>query len=332
MKARVFIDGEAGTTGLQIAQRLGERRDIELLHLSEAERKDVGRRAALLNTAEVSILCLPDDAARAAVALVENDEARLIDASTAHRTAPSWVYGFPEYDAARPAAIAAAKRVSNPGCYACGAVAMIHPLVTAGLLPADQPLTINAVSGYSGGGRRLIEAYEDAASPQATESNYALYGLDLEHKHVPEIELHGSLRRRPIFVPSVGRFAQGMIVSLPLQLWSLPAAPKPAALHAALAAHYAGKGGPQGVTVAPLAASARFTSHLDAEMLNGSDGLTIHVFGSEAREQAVVCAVLDNLGKGAAGQAVQNLNLMLGLPATAGIEALVAPLPPVSGA
>jgi N-acetyl-gamma-glutamyl-phosphate reductase len=310
MTPKVFIDGEAGTTGLQIAQRLSDRRDIELLHLSDAERKDVQRRAEMLNKADASILCLPDDAAREALTLIENDSARLIDASTAHRTAPGWTYGFPEYDDARPAEIAGSKRVTNPGCYACGAVSMLHPLIEANLLPADHPVVINAVSGYSGGGKKLIAAFEDPDSPDLTDSNYYLYGLGLEHKHVPEIQVHSALTHRPLFVPSVGRFAQGMIVSLPLQLWALPGAPKPRDLHAALAEHYGGK---LGVKVASLEDAASARDWLDAEALNGTDGLSIYVFANEAREQAVVCAVLDNLGKGAAGQAVQNLELMLGL-------------------
>jgi N-acetyl-gamma-glutamyl-phosphate reductase len=313
---KVFIDGEAGTTGLQIAQRLGVRRDIELLHISDADRKDIRRRAEMLNAADVSILCLPDDAAREAVALA-GDEVRIIDASTAHRTAEGWVYGFPEHEPSRPDEIAAARRVTNPGCYACGAVAMLYPLVQDELLPADYPVTINAVSGYSGGGKRLIAAFEDPDAPDATDSNFYLYALELEHKHVPEIEKHGALGRRPLFVPSVGRFAEGMIVSLPLQLWSLPGSPTPSHVHAALADHYNGK---TGVTVAPIEDSALLKDHLDAEYLNATDRLTLHVFGNESRQQAVVCAVLDNLGKGAAGQAVQNLNLMLGLPEDAGLD------------
>ena len=315
MTAKVFIDGEAGTTGLQIAQRLGGRGDIDLLHLSDSERKDPHRRAEMLNSADVSILCLPDDAAREAVSLIENDRARVIDASTAHRTAPGWTYGFAEHNERRAAEIAASKRVTNPGCYACGAVSMLYPLVTRGLLPDDYPVTINAVSGYSGGGKKLIAAFEDPDSPDATDSNFYLYGLGLEHKHVPEIQAHGSLARRPLFVPSVGRFAQGMIVSLPLQLWALPGHPAPADIHAALAEHYAGKDGRQGGTVAPLVDSKSLQDMLDAEALNSTDAMTIHVFANEPREQAVVCAVLDNLGKGAAGQAVQNLELMLGLSA-----------------
>ena len=314
MTATVFIDGEAGTTGLQIAQRLSQRHDIELLHLSDADRKNASRRAELLNTADASILCLPDDAAREAVAMVTSDHARIIDASTAHRTAPGWTYGFPEYNPSRPAEIAASTRVSNPGCYALGAVSMLHPLVGAGLLPADYPLTINAVSGYSGGGKGLIRKFEDPDALDATDTDFYLYGLGLEHKHVPEVQMHGSLAKRPLFVPSVGRFAQGMIVSVPLQLWSLPGAPKPRDLHEALTQHYAGQSGTRGVTVAALDESTGVKDWLDAETLTGTDRLTIHVFGNEAREQAVICAVLDNLGKGAAGQAVQNLELMLGLP------------------
>jgi N-acetyl-gamma-glutamyl-phosphate reductase len=321
MTPKVFIDGEAGTTGLQIAQRLGERDDIELLHLDDAERKDAARRAEMLNAADVSILCLPDDAAREAVGMV-NGNARIIDASTAHRTAAGWTYGFPEYEASRPAEIAKSSRVANPGCYALGAISMLHPLVINELLPAGHPVTINAVSGYSGGGRKLIAAFEDETNPDVTDSDFYLYGLDLEHKHVPEIQEHGSLTRRPLFVPSVARFAQGMIVSLPLQLWSLPGAPKVKDLHEALSEHYAGKDGEQGVHVASFEESSEETAvarhlsgmpHLDAEALTGTDRLTIHLFGNEERQQAVVCAVLDNLGKGAAGVAVQNLELMLGL-------------------
>jgi N-acetyl-gamma-glutamyl-phosphate reductase len=319
---RVFIDGESGTTGLQIAQRLGRRCDIELLHLEAEERRDPVRRTEMLNAADLSILCLPDPAAREAVAMVEGGSARIIDASTAHRTALGWTYGFPEYEASRPGEIAKSSRVSNPGCYALGAISMLHPLVTAGLLPADHPVTINAVSGYSGGGKRLIAAFEDSDLPDATDSDFYLYSLDLEHEHVPEIQMHGLLTQRPLFVPSVGRFAQGMIVSLPLQLWALPGSPTPSHLHAALAEHYARTEGRQGVHVASREESATESAvaaqlsgmpHLDAEALTGTDRLTIHVFGNESRRQAVVCAVLDNLGKGAAGQAVQSLELMLGL-------------------
>jgi N-acetyl-gamma-glutamyl-phosphate reductase len=318
MSAKVFIDGESGTTGLQISQRLSGRSDIELLQLSSSERRDTVARARMLNLADVSILCLPDDAAREAVSLTQNPDARLIDASTAHRTASGWTYGFPEHMAGRPQEIAASKRVTNPGCYPCGAVSMLYPLVKAKVLPADYPVVINAVSGYSGGGRKLIAAFEDHDSPDATDSNFYLYGLDLEHKHTPEIQVHGSLSRRPLFVPSVGRFYKGMIVSLPLQLWALPGTPKPKDIHDVIAGHYAALECSDGVRVAPLSESAAFKDHLDAETLNGTDGMTIHVFANDQRDQVVVCAVLDNLGKGAAGQAVQNLELMLGLTSGAG--------------
>ncbi|MDP6572555.1 MAG: N-acetyl-gamma-glutamyl-phosphate reductase [Rhodospirillales bacterium] len=317
MTAKVFIDGEAGTTGLQIARRLSARRDVELLRLGSSERKDASRRAAMLNGADLSILCLPEDAARQAVALIEDTAARVIDASTAHRMAPGWTYGFPEFEAGRGAEIAVSKRVANPGCYALGAVAMLHPLVAAGLVPADFAATVNAVSGYSGGGKKLIAAFEDAGAPDRTDSNYYLYGLGLEHKHTEEIRVHGGLTHRPLFVPSVGRFAQGMIVSLPLQLWALPEAPKAEHIHAALADHYAGR---WAVSVSPLAETDALADRLDAEAARGTDRLTLHVFANDAHSQAVACAVLDNLGKGASGQAVQNMNLMLGLPETTGLE------------
>ncbi|NQV54425.1 MAG: N-acetyl-gamma-glutamyl-phosphate reductase [Rhodospirillales bacterium] len=308
MTSTVFIDGEAGTTGLQILDRLRSRADIDMIHLGDDRRKDLAARKEAVNGADISILCLPDDAAREAVSLIDNPDARVIDASTAHRTAEGWVYGFPEYDGGQADKIKSASRVSNPGCYAISSVSILHPLISAGLLPADHPVTINAVSGYSGGGKALIAAFEDPGVPDHTDSNYFLYGLGLEHKHTEEIRVLGSLKNRPLFVPSVGRFAQGMAVSLPLQLWSLPGAPKPADIHAALADHYAAGGT---VTVAPMAESQALAGHLDPESLNGTDEMRLHVFANDAREQAVVCAILDNLGKGAAGQAVQNLDLML---------------------
>ncbi len=317
MTAKIFIDGDVGTTGLEIRSRLAGRRDVTLLGIAEAERKDAKRRKQMLNGCDLAILCLPDDAAREAVAMVENPETRIIDASTAHRTAAGWVYGFAEWDAGQGARIAKAKRVANPGCYALAAVAMIHPLVSAGLLPADHPLTINAVSGYSGGGRKLIASFEDESAPDYTEAPFRVYGLGLEHKHVAEIEKHGSLTRRPLFVPSVGRFARGMIVQLPLQLDALPAKPKGKDIHAALARHYAGR---PLVDVAGLAETAAMAG-LEPEALNGTDVLRLYVFANDRRGQAVAMALLDNLGKGASGSAVQNMNLMLGLDETAGLKA-----------
>lgn len=303
MKARIFIDGEAGTTGLQIRARLEKREDIELVRLADAVRKDPAARAQALNGVDVAILCLPDDAAREAVALVTNPDVKIIDASTAYRVASGWTYGFPELDAGQRGRIAAAKRVSNPGCYAVASVSMLRPLVDAGLLPAAHPVTLNAISGYSGGGKQMITDFEgggDVATP------YFVYGLGLKHKHVPEIQAHGGLAHRPLFVPSVGHYAQGMIVQLPLQLWALPGRPTADGIHAALAKHYAGH---RFVTVAPLA-DAQAMARLEPEAANGTNELRLHVFAGE--DQAVVMALLDNLGKGASGSCVQNLNIMLG--------------------
>ena len=316
MTAKVFIDGAQGTTGLQIHGRLEGRADIEVASLTEAERKDSAARAGMLNGCDLAILCLPDDAAREAVAMVENQDVKVIDASTAHRVESGWTYGFPELNAGQGEAIAAAKRVVNPGCYALASVAMLVPLIQAGLLPKDHPVTINAISGYSGGGRRLIESYEDKDSPDHTEAPFRVYGLDLEHKHVAEIEAHSGIGVRPLFVPSVGRFSQGMIVQLPLQLWALKGNPAPRDVHGALEAHYQGR---RFVTVMPLDDPAGMDG-LEPEALNGTNELRLHVFANEDREQAVVAGLLDNLGKGASGQAVQNLNLMLGLDEGAGLS------------
>ncbi|MCC7017307.1 MAG: N-acetyl-gamma-glutamyl-phosphate reductase [Rhodospirillales bacterium] len=314
MTATVFIDGEAGTTGLEIKSRLEDRNDIRLVHLPDARRKDAGARKEAIASADVAILCLPDDAAREAAGMVKGTNARVIDASTAHRTDPDWTYGFPELIPGQREKIAVSPRVSNPGCYACSAVALLRPLVAARVLPADFPVTINAISGYSGGGRKMIASYEDPRAPDHTESPFRVYALGLEHKHTPEIERHSGLTTRPLFVPSVGRFRQGMIVQVPLHLRQLPGAPKPADLHAALSMHYLGA---MFVSVEPLA--DRPPANIEAEILNGTNELKLYVFGNAARGHAVLVAVSDNLGKGASGQAVQNLNLMLGLPETAGL-------------
>jgi N-acetyl-gamma-glutamyl-phosphate reductase len=316
MTATIFIDGEAGTTGLQIGARLEGHGGLDFIRLDDARRKDPEARREALNTADVVILCLPDDAAREAVAMIDNPTTRVIDASTAHRVAPGWTYGFPEYDADSAAAIAEARRVSNPGCYALTAVSMLHPLVKGGLLPADWPVTINAVSGYSGGGKKLIAAFEDPSDPDATQDAFRLYALSLAHKHLPEITTWGGLAHTPLFVPSVGRFAQGMLVQVPLPLWSMPRDVSVGDVHAALADHYAGR---TYVEVAPLAETGAMAS-LQPEALNGSNRLRLHVFGNAADGHAVVVGLLDNLGKGASGQAVQNLNIMLGLPETEGLD------------
>jgi len=316
MTASVFIDGEAGTTGLQIRARLEGRRDVTLISLDDAERKNTERRREMLNTADLSILCLPDDAARDSVSMIETPTVKIIDASTAHRTAEGWAYGAPEFDADQPAKIASATRVTNPGCYANASIAILHPLVKQGIVPHGCPLTINAVSGYSGGGKQMIASFEDPASETFTEDAFRVYGLTLEHKHIPEIQRWSGLTTRPLFVPSVGRFRQGMIVQIPLQLGALPGTPSASDLHTVLKDHYAGR---QFVTVAPLAESRDMTG-LQPELLNDTNELRLFVFANEHHGQAVVMAVLDNLGKGASGQAVQNMNLMLGLPEGTGLE------------
>lgn len=317
MTATIFIDGEAGTTGLQIRSRLEGRSDIRLMSLGDAERKDVERRRARLNEADIAVLCLPDDAARDAVAMIENDAVRVIDASSAHRTADGWTYGFPEYAPGQREEIRAATRVTNPGCYAITSVAMLHPLVAAGLVPADWPVTINAVSGYSGGGKGLIRAFEDETAEDHTDAPFRLYALGLNHKHVPEIQHRAGLVHRPIFVPSVARYRQGMLVSLPLQLDALPGTPSPADIHAALADRYTGERHVQVPPMDQVAAMAK----LEPEALNGTNDLRLHVFANAEAGQALVVGLIDNLGKGASGQALQNLNLMLGAPEETGLDA-----------
>jgi N-acetyl-gamma-glutamyl-phosphate reductase len=321
--ATVFIDGEAGTTGLQIRQRLEGRNDIAIASIDAARRKDAAARAELLNDADAVILCLPDDAAREAVGMIRNNRTRVIDASTAHRTAEGWTYGFPEMDEGQRDAIVAAGRVSNPGCYATGAIALLRPLVERGLVPKDWPVTINAVSGYSGGGKSLIAAFEDPASPHVTHDNFRLYAMGVVQKHIDEIRVYSELDGRPLFVPSIGRFAQGMLVSVPLQLWAMPGKPTLEQLHAALAEHYAGEHyvevEPLEETVAIGLASSLDPRNPEPEGLNDTNHMTLSVYGNAEHQQAVLLAKLDNLGKGASGQAVQNLNLMLGLGETASL-------------
>ena len=316
MVTRVFIDGEVGTTGLQIRARLDGRSDLEFIRLDEASRKDAAARKEALNAADIVILCLPDDAAREAVALITNPATRVIDASTAHRIAPGWVYGFPEMAAVQREIIGRAKRVTNPGCYPTGAIALIRPLARAAMIPDNWPISINAVSGYSGGGKAMIAEFEDVASPNYSRDNLRLYGLGLEHKHVTEIEQYSLLAQRPLFAPAIGRYAQGMLVEVPLHLNLLPGAPSLKMVHETIAAAYEGE---RFVTVASLEESAGLKG-LDPEGLNGTNNLKLFVFGSGTHGQARLVALLDNLGKGASGQVVQCMNIMIGADEGLGVE------------
>jgi len=312
----IFIDGESGTTGLQIRARLANHPHIDIRSIAEADRKDPAAKRRLMEQVDAVVLCLPDTGAKevAAIAAQMGDAApKLLDASTAHRVDPDWVFGFPELTAGHAQKIAAAKRVSNPGCYPTGGIALLRPLVDAGIIPTDYPITVNAVSGYTGGGKSMIAEFEETKSA----GPFFLYSLQLEHKHVPELQLYSGLTVRPIFVPSVGDFAQGMLVSIPLHLDTLPGRPKPADLEAALTERYATSGW---VKVMPADGAQR----LEPTALNGSNMLELRVYGNAKHHQAVLVAKLDNLGKGASGAAVQNLGLMLNVDVDAALPLGIA--------
>lgn len=305
----IFIDGGHGTTGLEIRERLAGRTDIAIIEIDEARRKDADARREALNDADIVVLCLPDDAAREAVALVDNGRTRIIDASTAHRTASGWVFGFHEIDDRGIDSLREAMRVSNPGCYSTGFLALVKPLVRAGLIPADWPLTVNATSGYSGGGKAMIAEFETGG----TDTAWRTYALGLAHKHVPEMQRHAGLVHAPLFAPSVARTYRGMIVDVPLQTGAMPGKPSAEAIRAALAENYAGS---------PIVSlDAGFDeANLTIEHAANTDRLDLFVFANAADDQVRLVAALDNLGKGAAGAAVQTLNIMAGLAETEGLR------------
>jgi N-acetyl-gamma-glutamyl-phosphate reductase len=304
MDLNIFIDGDQGTTGLDLQNRL-RNGEFRIRTLPAGVRKDAAARRAALNECDIAILCLPDAAARDAVAMIENPSVRVIDASSAHRTSPGWVYGLPELDARQGGLIASASRVTNPGCYPTAAVALLRPLTDAGLLPTDYPLAIHAVSGYSGQGRAGVEAHE-AEAVGAGAHSFKVYGLALEHKHVPEIEAYAGLTERPIFVPAYGSYRQGIVLTIGLHARMLAGDVSGARIHECLAQRYRDAAH---VHVLPMSPAVPLTE-LDPQVHNGTNEMSLAVACNERTGQIVLSAVLDNLGKGAAGAAVQNLRLM----------------------
>ena len=311
MGSTVFVDGLEGTTGLRIHEYLARRPDIELLRIAPEKRKDSAERARLLNAADVAFLCLPDAAAREAAALVNNPRTCLIDASTAHRTLPDWAYGLPELAPGQRDAIRASKRISNPGCHASAFILLLRPLVDAGLIPASTAISVSSITGYTGGGKKMIEQYEKALEPALTSPRP--YGLTLAHKHVPEMMTHTGLQARPIFMPIVGNFYKGLSVSVPLELRALRTTPE--AVQQAYESRYAGE---RFIRVMPLRDPATLEGgYFDVQACNDTNRVDIFVFASET--QAIVMARLDNLGKGASGAAVQAMNVHLGVDESLGL-------------
>jgi N-acetyl-gamma-glutamyl-phosphate reductase len=320
-KPKIFIDGESGTTGLQIYSRLNQRDDIELVSIEASKRRDATERAKLLNAVDVVILCLPDDAAREAVSLVSSNTVKILDASSAHRTAKGWVYGFPELNPGQREKIASAQFVSNPGCYPTGFLACIRPLIAKELLKSNFPITVNAVSGYSGGGKNLIQKYDSFHEQQAGGESlypYGVYGLQFGHKHVKEMHEYSGLASPPLFVPAVGDFEQGMLVQVPLPLGILDEPPSGEVIYEAIAQYYQSE---KFVQVIPLGESTllREGIFLDATAMNGTNFVQVFVFANDTTKEVLLVARLDNLGKGASGAAIQNLNIMLGFPEQLGL-------------
>ncbi|BAY84918.1 N-acetyl-gamma-glutamyl-phosphate reductase [Calothrix parasitica NIES-267] len=318
-KPKVFIDGAEGTTGLQIHSRLNERNDIEIVSIPPEKRKDAQVRSHFINSADVAILCLPDEAAREAVSFVTNPDVKILDASSAHRVASGWVYGFPELEEKRREEIKNAKRVSNPGCYPTGFLACMRPLVAAGIIPKDFPATINAISGYSGGGRKLMEEYQNVSGEQVNDYAYGIYGLTFGHKHVKEMHQHSGLQSPPLFVPAVGNFEKGMLVQIPLPFHSLQNKPSGELIQKTLEEYYQNE---KYVYVAPINDNSylRKGKFLDTQAANNTNLVQIFVFANDETKEALLVARLDNLGKGASGAAVQNLNIMLGLDEDLGLS------------